>query len=208
MLCYIDRGRAPTRVCAVDRHEFGKAALSELEAVYRLAYYLAPRADEAEELVQETYLRAFEAADRFHPMGGHGLRPWLFKILNNVFRQQCRESRRRAVVLEQPDVLTDDAARAGSARPPKTRSDAEIDWEQVDERLKRAIASLAADYRVVFLLFAVERLKYREIAEVLELPLGTVMSRLHRARETLLEQLPDVAAERGRQFAAGGANKK
>ena len=78
----------------------------------------------------------------------------------------------------------------------------------MDERLKRAIASLTMDHRVVFLLFAVEQLKYREIAEVLELPLGTVMSRLHRARETLLEQLRDVAAERGRQFAAGGANKK
>ena len=54
MLWYIHRGRAPTRACAVDRHEFGKAALSELEAVYRLAYHLAPRADDADELVQET----------------------------------------------------------------------------------------------------------------------------------------------------------
>jgi RNA polymerase sigma-70 factor (ECF subfamily) len=194
--------------CAVDRQEFGKAALSELAAVYRLAYHLAPRADDADDLVQETYLRAFKSADRFRP-AGHGLRPWLFKILNNVLRERLRSGARRPVVLNDLGALAERgaAARAGRGHTGAASRDVEIEWEQVDERLKSAIGSLPLDYRVVFLLFAVERLKYREIACVLDLPVGTVMSRLHRAREMLLEQLPDVAAERGAHPAPVGANK-
>jgi RNA polymerase sigma-70 factor (ECF subfamily) len=72
---------------------------------------------------------------------------------------------------------------------------ADLDWEQVDERLKRAIHDLPLAYRTVFLLASIEGLKYREIAEVLEMPIGTVMSRLFRARTTLLEALTDLAGE-------------
>ena len=74
---------------------------------------------------------------------------------------------------------------------------ASLDWEQVDERLKAAIERLRPEYRTVLLLWGVEGLKYRQIAEIQDIPIGTVMSRLHRARSILTSQLADLAEEKG-----------
>lgn len=173
--------------------EFRRLAMEELESVHRMAFHLAREPDEASELVQETFLRAFRAEKTFE-LRDRGIRPWLFKILHNVFYTRLGKQRRQPTLAD--DLQFDNAA--GELDQPAPAWDlASLDWEQVDERIKHGIADLDPRYRDVLLLWAVEGLKYREVAEVLEVPLGTVMSRLYRARALLSEQLADVAAEHG-----------
>jgi RNA polymerase sigma-70 factor (ECF subfamily) len=166
-------------------------AMGELPAVYRLAYHLARTPADAEDLVQETYLRAFKAEHTFK-LGQVGVRPWLLKILHNVFLSKVKRAKLEPVASELAEEL---AERGDGEGELSGQALADLDWEQVDERLKRAIHDLPLAYRTVFLLSAVEGLKYREIAEVMEMPIGTVMSRLYRARTTLLEGLTDLAGE-------------
>lgn len=178
----------------MDRVEFDRLALEHIDSVYRMAMQLARHPDEASDLVQETYLKALRVAERFEEKGG-GIRPWLFKILHNAFYSRVGRAKR------QP-ALADDLPEAASAGPapdePEPAWDlASLDWEHVDERLKEAIASLRPEYRSVLLLWGVEGMKYREIADIQEIPIGTVMSRLHRARAMLAEQLADYAEEKG-----------
>jgi RNA polymerase sigma-70 factor, ECF subfamily len=176
---------------AMDHKEFRSLAMAELPAVYRMAFHWALNAPDADDLVQETYLRAFKAESSFK-LGEMGVRPWLLRILHNVFLTRVKRAKLEPVASEIADTMAEqrgaDADLAGQAL-------ADLDWEQVDERLKRAIQELPLTYRTAFLLSAIEGLKYREIAEVLEMPIGTVMSRLFRARTMLLEQLSDLAGE-------------
>jgi RNA polymerase sigma-70 factor (ECF subfamily) len=176
---------------AIDREQFRKLALGELQAVYRLALHLARNAPDADDLVQETYARAFKSEATFK-MAETGVRPWLLKILHNIFLTKIKRSRLEPVATDFSNDLAENrdenANLAGQAL-------ADLDWEQIDERLKNAIQELPEAYRTVFLLSSVEGLKYREVAEVLEMPIGTVMSRLYRARTMLLEQLQELAAE-------------
>ena len=176
-----------------NRNNFRELAMAELPAVYRMAFHWTSNAADADDLVQETYLRAFKAEDSFK-LGEVGVRPWLLRILHNAFLTRLKRARLEPVASEIAEEIAqrreEDADLAGQAL-------ADLDWEQVDQRLKSAIHDLPLSYRTVFLLSAIEGLKYREIAEVLEMPIGTVMSRLFRARTTLLEQLADLAGELG-----------
>ncbi len=168
------------------RHEFENLALEHLDAVYRMAMQLARHPDEAADLVQDTYLRALRASERFEETGG-GVRPWLFKILRNVFYTCKSKAKREWVVAEELEGLTTKSP--GPGEPAPAWNLATFDWEQVDERLKAAIEQLRPEYRTVLLLWAVEGMKYREIAEIEGIPIGTVMSRLHRARRILAKEL-------------------
>ena len=180
----------------MDRQRFEQLALEHLDAVYRLAIQLVRRPDEASDLVQETYLKALRVAERFEETGG-GMRPWLFKILHNVFYTRLAKARRGPVSL---DEFHDAAAQTPAPDEPEPAWDLDaLDWDHVDERLKQALGRLRPEYRTVLLLWGVEGLKYREIAEIQEIPIGTVMSRLHRARGILAEQLADLAEETGRK---------
>ncbi len=177
--------------------QFRDAALREIDALYRLAHHLNP--SDADDLVQETYLRALKAAERFS-LGPRGIKPWLMKILSNVFRNRCRDGARLRLVGEwtfEPSDKQADAERYSHVRL------ADLDWEQVDERLAGAVRALPEDLRLIFLLFAVEDLKYREIAEMLGIPIGTVMSRLSRARRILLDQLQPAHRKTVRGGVAG-----
>ena len=167
-----------------DPASFRDAVLAELPAVHRMAVHLCRSREVAGDLVQETYLRAFRSAGTYRD-SDLGPRPWLFKILHNCWRTRAG---RRTVASADHDVL------AGQAVAPEPVA-ADLDWDRVDERLKRAIDALPDNYRDVLLLWAVEELKYREIAEVTGIPIGTVMSRLFRARQLLTEALADLAAE-------------
>lgn len=162
----------------MEQSEFGNLALAELDAVYRLAYHLAQRPDEVDDLVQETYLRAFKFVGSYRPTD-HGIRPWLFKILHNVLNTRLSQDQRRR---ELTDGLRHEAAVAPVDGDPHAAELATINWDGIDERLKAAIAELSLAHRTTFLLCAVEGLGYREIADVTEVPVGTVMSRLYRAR--------------------------
>ncbi|MCA9291465.1 MAG: sigma-70 family RNA polymerase sigma factor [Phycisphaerales bacterium] len=176
----------------MDRDRFEQLALTHLDAVYRVAMQLARNPNDASDLVQETYLKALRVAERFEESGG-GIRPWLFKIVHNVFYSRIERDRRAPMAAE--DLS---GARSG-VPPPDEPSPAwdlgTLDWEHVDGRLKSAIEGLKPEYRTVLLLWGVEGLKYREIAEIQDVPIGTVMSRLHRARSILVEQLAGFSEE-------------
>ena len=181
------------RVAGLDSSGFRELALAELDAVYRMAWQLSRHPDEAADLVQETYLKALKAEGRFE-LREAGVRPWLFKILHNTFYTRYRKQKREPTLA---DDRLEGAVASEQDQPPPAWDLAHLDWEQVDDRLKRAIDDLPDHYREALLLWAVEGLKYREVAEVLDVKLGTVMSRLHRARAQLSEQLTDYAREQG-----------
>lgn len=174
---------------------FRELAIAELDAVYRMALHLARDAERAQDLVQETYLRALGAQDRFE-LREAGIRPWLFKILHNCFYSELARQKRAPAASEAMDDHPADGPGSGDGQDAPAWDLASLDWEQVDDRLKRAIDDLPEHYRLPLLLWAVEGLKYREIAEVLGVALGTVMSRLYRARAVLSNQLRDLAKEK------------
>lgn len=176
----------------MDRIQFENLALEQIDSVYRMALQLARHPDEAGDLVQETYLKALRAADRYEPQGG-GIRPWLFKILHNIFYTRVGKAKRQTALLEEDAAA--ESAETGPDEPGPAWNLADLEWEHVDERLKGAIDRLKPEYRSVLLLWGVEGLKYREIADIQNVPLGTVMSRLHRARSILMEELAGFAEE-------------
>lgn len=192
----------------MERAKFEALALEHLDAVYRMALHLTRRPESAEDLVQEVYARAFRPAtvERFVDMsapddltsGAGGMRSWLFAITHNVFYSKVKKDAR------QPTAVGDFFSEAGNETPPDEAppawSRADLNWDHVDARLKNAIDNLKDEYREVLLMWGVDGLKYREISEILEVPIGTVMSRLHRARKLLADQLmedPQATEELG-----------
>lgn len=168
---------------------FERLCLPHLDSVFRVARRLARDESEADDLVQETYVRAFRAFDRFE-LREHGVRPWLLKILHNAFYTHRGKSRRQPTVLE--DVNMDQFSAA--LEPTDHGSGlADIPWDTVDEELKHAVNALQPEYRVVLLLWSFEDMSYKEIAEACECAVGTVMSRLYRARQQLAAKLADFA---------------
>src|SRR5829696_9131033 len=164
--------------------DFAAMTLGHAGALYRLAYHLAGNADEAEDLTQETYLRAYRGFAGFR---GGDVRAWLFAILRHLFLDECRRHRRMPTI-----VSADDDARALTPQDVGTwapSAETEVLRRLPNEAVERAFAALPPDWRLVVLLADVEELSYREIADIMEIPLGTVMSRLHRAHKRLQEQL-------------------
>lgn len=178
----------------MESQAFRDLAIGEMDSVYRMAMHLARNPEDAADLVQETFLKAFKAEGRFE-LREAGVRPWLFKILHNNFYTKVGRKKR------EPALSDDLSYQPGTGGDPSEAAPAwdlsHLDWEQVDDRLKHAIEELPDHYREVLLLWAVEGLKYREVADVLDVPLGTVMSRLYRARVILAKGLSGLAAEHG-----------
>jgi RNA polymerase sigma-70 factor (ECF subfamily) len=172
---------------------FRRLVVGEMDTLYRSALHLARNHDDALDLTQESYLRAFRAEDSFE-LRDRGVRPWLLKIMHNVFYSKLERKRLEPVLLGSMDYESPtERDMSFSGRFDR----GSLDWEQVDDRLKDAVQSLPEHYLQVLLLWAVEGHRYREIADALDIPLGTVMSRLHRARAILAEQLSDLASEYG-----------
>jgi RNA polymerase sigma-70 factor, ECF subfamily len=165
------------------KRRFELLALPHLDAAYNLARWLAGNASEAEDVVQEAYLRAYRYFDTYQ---GGDMRPWLLAIVRNCFSSWARQSRsgRTSYVAELP------TENAGQPQEPLWSSPAR-DPEALllhvadGERVNALMQELPPDYREVLLLREVEELSYRQIAEVVGVPVGTVMSRLARARATL-----------------------
>lgn len=168
--------------------EFEKLALEQLDAVYRLARRLARDPNRAEDLVQETYLRALRSREQFD-LHEFGIKPWLLRILYNLHISRSEREHRQPVAIEEEHLEAVEDARA-STLPIDLRG-----ADGMDERLVRALDALGDEYRTALVLWAVEELSYKEIAHAMDIPIGTVMSRLHRARQKLSEQLRDLAAE-------------
>lgn len=170
---------------------FETLALPEMDLVYRVARRLAKNAHEAEDLVQETYLKAYKSFGRFE-LRDYGIKPWLLRILHNTFYNRAARAAKAPVATDQ-QVLEEDRAAPESAG--SEHGTPVIDYEQMDAEVKHAIDGLTPEFRSVLMLWATMELSYQEIAEILDIPIGTVMSRLHRARRQLNETLADYARE-------------
>lgn len=168
-----------------DDKSFEALALPHLDLVYRVARRLAGNEHEAEDLVQETFFKAYRAFGDFE-VREYGVRPWLLRILNNTFLNQRARDKRAPRATDQQALEETQADDAAAPLP-------ELDFENVDEEVKRAIDGLSPEFRSVLLLWATMEFSYQEIADMLELPIGTVMSRLHRARQQLARGLADFA---------------
>lgn len=166
---------------ALSRDDFIRLAMGELDAVDRVAKSLCRDKAEAEDLVQETYLRALRAHESFK-LHEFGIRPWLLRILHNVRVNRVKREYRQPMAVEAEHL---DAASAPPEAPPPM-----IGGKFNDDEINRAMDQLPPDLRTILIMWAVDELSYKEMAQVLEVPLGTVMSRIHRARQRLAEILP------------------
>ena len=159
---------------------FREAALPYLDDVYTLARYLLRDAADADDAVQECYLRALK---HFHNYRGPAIKPWLFAILRNVCHAEY--ARRASAPSTGADELPEDAERAPLWHEAQETPEAEIVKQHDADTIRRLIATLAEPFRETFVLREIQNLSYREIADVTEVPVGTVMSRLARARAML-----------------------
>ena len=176
---------------------FETEALSFLDALYRTALRMTRSEADAEDLVQETYIKAFRFREQFTP--GTNLKAWLFRILTNTFINSYRRRQSQPEMTELDDVSEIDLYRKMSnARASRATGDPESEFLEriVDSEVKDALGELPEKFRTVVLL-DVEGFSYKEIAEMLEIPIGTVMSRLHRGRKFLQKRLYDHAQEHG-----------
>jgi len=176
---------------ARDRVHFEEEALSLSDQVYRAARHLAGSRDEADELVQETYARAFRSWRSYQP--GTNLRAWLLRILTNLNIDRGRRVQRtpEQTPLEEGDYYLYN-------RLESTMPDENPDEERVLERLSQnavveALAEVPHDFRDVLVLVDIGEFSYAEAAQILDIPVGTVMSRLHRGRRILKQQLAEKA---------------
>ena len=176
---------------------FETEALSFLDALYRTALRMTRSEAEAEDLVQETYIRAFRFRAQFTP--GTNLKAWLFRILTNTFINEYRRKAARPDTTELDDVDESILYRHMREVSPGSSSpdpEAEVIDNALSSEVKEALEALPEKFRTTLLL-DVEGFSYKEIAEMLEIPIGTVMSRLHRGRKILQRRLYDVARDRG-----------
>ncbi|MFN2520765.1 MAG: sigma-70 family RNA polymerase sigma factor [Candidatus Limnocylindria bacterium] len=177
--------------------EFEEQALSYLDALYRTGLRMTRSEAEAQDLVQETYIKALRFRDQFTP--GTNLKAWLFRILTNTFINQYRRKAAQPELTELDDVdeaslyrrMADPSAASATGDP-----EGELLRGVVDEQVRSALADLPEKFRTTVLL-DVEGFSYKEMAEMLDVPIGTVMSRLHRGRQFLQKRLYELARERG-----------
>jgi RNA polymerase sigma-70 factor, ECF subfamily len=178
------------------RRDFEREAMPHLDVLYATALRLTRSGSDAEDLVQDSLLRAYRFYDRFE--AGTNLRAWLLKILTNTFINRYRKAKRERTFLEGADAGT--AGEGMMSRGAMRSLASPVDAAQrrlLAQEIERALDQLPDDYRVMILLADVEELSYREIAEVVGCPIGTVMSRLHRARKLLQLHLVDQAVQLG-----------
>jgi len=174
------------------RSDFVRDAMQHAQSLYSTALRMTRNAADAEDLVQETYLKAYRSFATFQP--GTNLRAWLFRILTNTFINSYRAKQRRPQESELGEVETLYLYK----RLPTLATSAEeqlLDLFPPDE-VRQALENLPENYLMPVLLSDVEGFSYKEIAEILDIPMGTVMSRLHRGRKAIEEALYDYAASK------------
>jgi RNA polymerase sigma factor (sigma-70 family) len=164
------------------RRKFEAQALPHLDSAYNLARWLARSHADADDIVQDAMLRAYRG---FDSVRGHDVKPWLLAIVRNCFLTAASQSRRRATV-----PLPEDDAEDGGRALPDDAPNPEISAIQADHsrKLSRVISTLPEEFREVLVLREMEDLSYGDIAQVTRAPIGTVMSRLSRARSMLKDK--------------------
>lgn len=176
---------------ARDRVRFEEDALALSDQIYRVARRLAANREEAEDLVQETYARAFRNWRSFQP--GTNLRAWLFRILTNLNIDRGRRQQRTPDTqpLEEGDYFLYNRLEATGGEPEEEQVVGRLSQDSVVE----ALAAIPHDFRDVVVLVDIGEFSYRDAAQILDIPVGTVMSRLHRGRRILKHELAETAVK-------------
>ena len=181
-----------------DRAHFVDDAIEYMPSLYSAAMRMTRNSADAEDLVQETYLKAYRAYENFKE--GTYLKAWLYKILTNTFINSYRAKRRRPEESDIEDVedlyLYHHLSALESSGSGRSAEDEVLD-RFTDDQVKSAIESLPEAFRIAVVLADVEGFSYKEIADITEVPIGTVMSRLHRGRRALQKSLAQYGLERG-----------
>ena len=181
-----------------DQATFADQAMEHMPALYSAALRMTRNRADAEDLVQETYLKAYRAFASFQE--GTNLKAWLYRILVNTFINTYRAKQRRPSEGDIEDVedlyLYRRIGGLEQAEASRSAEDEVLDTF-TDDEVKAALESLPEQFRIAVLLADVEGFQYKEIAEILDVPIGTVMSRLHRGRRALQKALWEFGRERG-----------
>jgi RNA polymerase sigma-70 factor (ECF subfamily) len=178
--------------------DFEAGVLAQLDSLYRTALRMTNNTQEAEDLVQETMLKAFRFAHTYQP--GTNLRAWLFRILNtsaiNRYRKQATHPASTSLP-EGEDFYLYNRIRDLSGQELTQGADEEVLSQYLDEEVYEALSNLPPNFRMAVMLADIEGLSYKEIADALQIPIGTVMSRISRARRQLQKSLWQYAQQQG-----------
>lgn len=173
---------------------FNNELMPQIDALYNFAFHLCYNEDDANDLVQETYLKAFRFIDKY--IQGTNAKAWLFKILKNAFINQYRKKSKRPTQVDYEEIASyHDSEDASYVDFFDLRE--EIFQGMMGDEVTNAINALPIDFRTVILLCDIEGFTYEEISKIIDTPIGTVRSRLHRARNMLKERLTDYANSMG-----------
>jgi RNA polymerase sigma-70 factor (ECF subfamily) len=178
------------------RHErvFEEEFLPQIDALYTFAYHLTYNEEDANDLVQETYLKAYRFIDSYNE--GTNAKAWLFRILKNAFINQYRKKSKQPTRVDYEEIINyHDEEDTNYTSYLDLRE--EMFQGMMGDEVTTAINSLPVDFRVVILLCDIEGFTYEEIAKIIDIPIGTVRSRLHRARNMLKDQLKVYAQSLG-----------
>lgn len=173
---------------------FEQEFLPQLDALYNFAFHLTYNEDDANDLVQEAYLKAYRFINSY--IVGTNAKAWLFKILKNAFINDYRKRSKRPTKVDYEEIVrhhdSEDGSNVGSL---DMRHD--VFQGMLGDEITNALNSLPVDFRTVVLLCDIEGFTYEEISKIVDIPIGTVRSRLHRARNMLKEKLKTYAAQYG-----------
>lgn len=170
--------------------------MPQIDALYTFAYHLTYNEDDANDLVQDTYLKAYRFIDNY--IEGTNAKAWLFKILKNAFINQYRKRTKQPTRVDYEEVINFHEEEDSNYSSYMDMRE-EMFQAMMGDEVTNAINALPVDFRVVLLLCDIEGFTYEEIAKIVDIPIGTVRSRLHRARNMLKVELRNYAASLGYQ---------
>lgn len=177
------------------RKAFEKEALPHMDALYRTALRMVKNQNDAEDLVQEAFAKAYRFWDKFEP--GSNCRAWLFKIMTNIFINDYRSKSRSPVSVNVDEVDDYYLYKQLDYHDESDNPEQQLFSKIFDDDVKKAIEELPDDFKMVIVLSFLEGFSYQEIADITDLQLGTVKSRLHRGRKLLQKKLFDYAIKNG-----------